>query len=1029
MPLSWNEIRHNAVRFSKDWAQIIADRCRDLQGVDHAAERALAQSFWLDFFGSFGIRKEVVRSFEVPVKMLSGSWGYIDLLWKGTLLAEHKSPGKSLAKAEQQANDYIQALITTGRGDEVPRYVIVSDFLNIVLEDRRTDSRLEIPLAALHKHIQAFAFLIPSLKQVTYEEQDPINVEAAEVLGKLHDALKDGGYEGRDLEQFLVRILFCLFAEDTGIFELKEFQLYVENHTRADGTDLGGRLGQLFEVLNTPETRRQKNLPEELAPFPYVNGQLFAERLPFAAFNRAMRDTLIACCEKDWSLISPAIFGSLFQSIMQPKERRQIGAHYTSERDILKVVRSLFLDELRAEFENIKADRSSRRRARLEEFHKKICSLKFLDPACGCGNFLIVTYRELRQLELGILSLLYTGDEQELNVRDLAQVDVHQFYGIEIEPWPAHIAEVALWLMDHQMNIQLSKAFGGWYPRIPLKKSPHIVCGNALRLDWKTVLPPAQCSYVLGNPPFVGAKHLSAEQTRDMELITTSVENGGLLDLVTAWYFKAAEYIQGSRIQVGFVSTNSISQGEQVGVLWSPLFQRYNLKIHFAHRTFSWESEARGKAHVHVIIIGFGAFDTTNKRIYDYESETATVVAAKNISPYLIEGTDMTISNRSKPICNVPDMGIGNKPIDDGNYLFTAAEKREFLKTEPAAKEYIHAFFGADDFLQGQPRWCLWLGDCSPQALRQMPQVMKRIEAVKKFREASKSAPTRKLATTPTRFHVENIPASSYLLIPRHSSERRKYIPIGYVKPEILAGDSCLIISGTTPFHFGVLSSELHMAWTRQVCGRLESRYRYSNKLVYNNYPWPESATAKQRALVEAKAQAVLDARAKFQVGTVRCAVPARASQSSAGGSEIPLANEGTAPAGTSQRDVPTTLCTLAALYDPLSMPPALVKAHAELDRAVEKCYRPEPFHSDRERVEFLFSLYEKLTAPLLPVTPKTKGRRSQATVAKPTGKAKTPGLYSQKPPTLPPGKETTESAAAAAHFYGKEEATPYRTE
>jgi hypothetical protein len=419
-------------------------------------------------------------------------------------------------------------------------------------------------------------------------------------------------------------------------------------------------------------------------------------------------------------------------------------------------------------------------------------------------------------------------------------VDVDAFYGIEISEWPALIAEVAMWLMDHQMNIRLSEAFGQYFVRLPLKKSPTIVHGNALRLDWKKILPAEQCRYVLGNPPFVGAKHLNSEQSHDMQLVTAHIENGGLLDYVTAWYFKAAQFVQGTRIKVGYVSTNSISQGEQVGVLWNPLFRDYGLKIHFAHRTFSWESEARGQAHMHVVIIGFGAFDVTNKMIYDYQEETVTTTPARNISPYLIEGSDRVVINRSRPVCDVPDMGIGNKPIDDGNYLFTEEEKHKFLKAEPAAKDLFHAFFGADDFLQGTPRWCLWLGASSPALLRKMPEVMKRIEAVKQFREGSKSAPTRKLAATPTRFHVENIPTSTYLLVPRHSSERRRYIPIGFVKPEVLAGDSCLIIANTTLYYFAVLSSALHMAWVRQVCGRLESRYRYSAKLVTTIFLGPK---------------------------------------------------------------------------------------------------------------------------------------------------------------------------------------------
>jgi hypothetical protein len=493
--------------------------------------------------------------------------------------------------------------------------------------------------------------------------------------------------------------------------------------------------------------------------------------------------------------------------------------------------------------------------------------------------------------------------------------------------------------MDHQMNLKVSEAFGQLYQRLPLKKSPHIHCGNALRLDWKTILPPEQCSYVLGNPPFVGAKFQTDEQRADMDAIAGDAENSGLLDYVTGWYFKAADYIQDTHIVAGFVSTNSISQGEQVGVLWNYLFQHFGLKIHFAHRTFPWVSEARGKAHVHVVIIGFADFDAVSKRIYDYEGEKPTVISAKNISPYLIEGTDLAILNRSTPICNVPEMGIGNKPIDDGNYLFTPEEKAVFLKEEPAAREFFRRWVGSEEFINGIERWCLWLGDCPAEKLRSMPHALERVENVRKFRLASKSAPTRKIADRPTRFHVENMPGRSFLVVPEVSSEKRPYIPIGFTQPQTLCSNLVKIVPNATAFHFGVLSSAMHMAWVRQVCGRLKSDYRYSNKLVYNNFPWPNT-TAAQRERVEEKARAVLAAR------------------------EPHLPPRGKA--------------TLADIYDPLAMPPELVKAHAELDRAVEKCYRSEPFHSDRERVEFLFSLYEKLTAPLLPAAPKTRARRSQ---------------------------------------------------
>jgi hypothetical protein len=439
-------------------------------------------------------------------------------------------------------------------------------------------------------------------------------------------------------------------------------------------------------------------------------------------------------------------------------------------------------------------------------------------------------------------------------------VDVDQFYGIEILEWPARIAEVALWLMDHQMNLRVSEAFGQLYQRLPLKKSPTIVCGNALRLDWKKVLPPAKCNYVLGNPPFVGAKFQTEEQRADMGIVAGDVENAGLLDYVTGWYFKAADYIQGTRVVVGFVSTNSISQGEQVGVLWSPLFQHFGLKIEFAHRTFAWQSEARGKAHVHVVIVGFGTFDATNKRIYDYEGEKSTVITAKNISPYLVEGSEFAITNRSKPLCAVPEMGIGNKPIDDGNYLFTPEQKAAFLREEPKAGEFFRRFLGAEEFINGIERWCLWLGECPPEKLRLMPLALERVENVRKFRRASKSAPTRNIAGRPTRFHVENMPRKSYLLIPRVSAELREYIPMGFVPPKFISSDATLIIPDATLFHFGILSSAMHMAWVRQVCGRLKSDYRYSSNLVYNSFPWPNT-NSQQRERVAAKAQAILAQR------------------------------------------------------------------------------------------------------------------------------------------------------------------------
>ena len=573
--------------------------------------------------------------------------------------------------------------------------------------------------------------------------------------------LEDGGYSGHRLERFLVRVLFCLFAEDTGLFDRDIFTLYLDNHTAEDGSDLGAKLARLFQVLNTPEDKRQANLLEDLAALPYVNGDLFAEHLDFADFNRAMRNRLLICCRFDWSKISPAVFGSLFQSVMQPRERRQVGAHYTSERDILKLVRSLFLDDLRAEFEKIRKDKR-----KLEAFHKKLGTLTFLDPACGCGNFLVVTYRELRLLEIELLQSLY-GKQMRSDIQFLSVVDVDAMYGIEINEFPAQIAQVAIWLVDHQMNQKLSEAFGQYFVRLPLKKSATIRHANALRLDWNEVLPAEKCSYVLGNPPFVGGNYQSDEQRADMEYVAGKVKNYGLLDFVTAWYFKAADYIRGTPIPVAFVSTNSITQGEQVGVLWGELFRR-GIRIRFGHRTFSWISEARGKAHVHVVIVGFGMGDSPIKTIFDYEQDAdqPQAVVAKNISPYLVDGPDTVVTNRSTPLCAVPEIGIGNKPIDGGHYLFTTEERDAFLLVEPNAAKWFRRWLGSDEFINGWERWCLWLGDCPPHELRALPQCMKRIDAVRKYRLNSTSEGTRKLAAKPTRFHVENMPSRSFIVIP-----------------------------------------------------------------------------------------------------------------------------------------------------------------------------------------------------------------------------------------------------------------------
>ena len=919
MPLSWNDIKTRAAAFEQRW-----------RGASD--ERSQAQGFWIDFFDIFGIRKPRVASFEHAVKKHGGGQGFIDLFWPGTLLVEHKSRGKSLIRAHGQAMDYFPGL----KERDLPRYVLVSDFARLRLYDLERGEDLEFTLTELPKHIKRFAFVAGYQTQVV-RPQDPVNVKAADRMGVLHDALLSSGYRGHALEVLLVRLLFCLFADDTGIFQPSQsFRVWIEERTAQDGSDLGPQLAQLFQLLNTTETQRSARLDEQLLAFPYVNGRLFEELLPMAAFDAAMREQLLECCALDWSAISPAIFGAMFQSIMDGKARRNLGAHYTSEENILKLIGPLFLDGLRAEFERIKGNRN-----KLFEFHKKLRAQVFLDPACGCGNFLVITYRELRLLELDLLRTVYqqglSGGQQVLDVHLMVALDVDQFHGIEIEEFPAQIAQVALWLMDHQMNVRVSEEFGHYVARIPLKAAPHIVHGNALRLDWAEVLPPERCSFVLGNPPFVGAKFMNDLQRQAAEPVFATLASGGLLDLVAAWYVKAVKYCaasSGTRPRCAFVSTNSITQGEQVGVLWGWLL-RQGTRIHFAHRTFAWSNEARGVAAVHCVIIGFGLDDVERKMIFEYDDIRGEphAVVAKNINPYLVDAADVVLPRRPEPICAVPGIGIGNKPIDGGNYLFTPEQKAAFLVLEPEAEPYFRRWLGAEEFINGIERWCLWLGEATPAQLRALPEAMKRMSAVQKYRLASTSAPTRKLAQRPARFHVENLPEEPWLLIPEVSSERRRFIPMGFEPAATMGSNLVKVMRGAGIYHFGVLTSTMHNAWVRSTCGRLKSDFRYSKDIVFNNFPWP-SPNDQKAAAVEVAAQDVLDTRAQFADST------------------------------------------LADLYDPLSMPPALVKAHQKLDTAVDAAYGRRTFKSDADRVAFLFERYRELTS-LLPAEA-GKARRKQ---------------------------------------------------
>ena len=910
--LSLNEIKLRAQGFVLNWKDKAAT----------AREEADAQTFENEFFAIFGVPRSKIAVFEQKVKLQDGSNGYIDLFWKGYILIEMKTPGKDRKKAFEQAKAYANALSNS----DMPKGILICDFCNFDYYNlEKNAERTSFTLEDLPDYIGLFAFLA-GYKDVEYKKQDAVNIEAAEKMGQLHDTLKDIGYKGHSLELYLVRLVFCLFADDTDIFEHDHFIKYILQRTNVDGSDLAMHIQKIFEVLNTPADRRLKTLDEQLSLFPYVNGGLFKETLPIADFTSAMREKLIQCCSLDWSKISPAIFGAMFQSIMNPDERHSLGAHYTSEENILKLIHPLFLDELWKEFDKYKQYTSDARIEKLNGLHTKIASLKFLDPACGCGNFLVLAYRELRLLELAIVEELENSGQQILDIDNFLRVTVNQFYGIEIEEFPAQIAQTALWLMDHQMNRLVSSRLGRYFIRIPIASSATIIQGNALNLDWEQVVPKKELSYILGNPPFLGARVMSKEQSAEIVCLFNGVKNAGNLDYVTGWYKKAADYIKDTTIKCAFVSTNSICQGQQVPILWPLLFSQ-GIHIDFAHQTFKWSNEARGNAAVYCIIVGFSLNKDSDKKLFLYEDVKGVPkeVPAKQINAYLMDAQNVFIDSRSKTIEErTKPLLFGSMPNDGGHLIIERDEYESFVKQEPESQKYIKTFIGAEEFINNKKRYCLWLLNAEPQHLKKCPLIVERIQKVREHRESSSREATRKLAQTPSLFgEIRQPDSGNYLLVPRVSSERRRYIPIGFLDSSVIASDSTLIVPHATLYEFGVLTSQMHMAWMRTVCGRLKSDYRYSAQIVYNNFPWPDVSEAQKAAIMQ-KAQAVLDARAQFPDSS------------------------------------------LADLYDSNTMPPVLTKAHAALDSAVDKLYRKAAFSDDAARTAFLFELYLKKTEGLL---------------------------------------------------------------
>lgn len=880
---------------------------------DKGYEKGESQSFWLSLLRDvYGVEHpEQFIQFEEQVHLDHTS--FIDGTIPAThVLIEQKGLGKDLNKPIkqsdgalltpfEQAKRYILELPVS----QHPRWVVTCNFSTFYVYDmERPRGEPEIiELANLEKEYYRLQFLVDAGNEHLKREME-VSIAAGEIVGLLYDAFykqyanPESEHSLKSLNKLCVRLVFCLYAEDARIFgHHGMFHDYLKGF---DTRGLRKGLVDLFRVLDTKLQDRDPYLKDdnpELAAFPYVNGGLFSdENIEIPPFTDEIRDLLLVKASENfnWSEISPTIFGAVFESTLNPETRRSGGMHYTSIENIHKVIDPLFLDELKAELDEICANPVERTRtAKLRVFQRKLASLTFLDPACGSGNFLTETYLSLRRLENKILVkrshgqvTMYSASESPI------QVSISQFYGIEINDFAVTVAKTALWIAESQMMKETEKILLVPLEFLPLKTNAFIVEGNALRVDWESVVPKSKLNYIMGNPPFVGARLMGKEQKADVNTIFPGWKNAGNLDYVCCWYKKASDMMQGTSVRSALVSTNSVVQGESVANLWKPLFDA-GVHIDFAYRTFRWDSEAKIKAHVHCVIIGFSvAASSTPKKLFDGDRYQV----ANNINGYLLDGENVFVESRSKPICNVPEIGMGNQPIDNGQYLFEKEDMEAFIKKEPSAAAYFYPWYGAKEFISQKPRYCLWLGECSPAQLKQMPYCLERVRAVKEYRESSTRASTVKMAMKPTRFQTENMPKGNYIVIPKVSSENRKYVPMGLMSPDMLCSDLVFIVPNATAYHLGVLTSNVHMAWVRAVCGRLKSDYRYSKDIVYNNFPWP-APTEQQKAKIEQTAQAILDARALYPDSS------------------------------------------LADLYDDLTMPPELRKAHQANDRAVMDAY------------------------------------------------------------------------------------------
>lgn len=908
-----------AAAFAKEWA-------------GRGYEKGETQTFWLQLLRDvFSVEQPYnYIHFEERIKFKHTSFmdGYIP---STHVIIEQKSLDKDLnASIKQSDGSFLTPAEQAKRyGYELPysqrpRWIVACNFAKFLIYDMEHphDDPQEVLLENLGKEYHRLNFLVEQTA-VHIRKEKEVSFKAGRIVGELYDEILQA-YNNptaeatlKSLNKLCVRLVFCLYAEDADVFGRKDmFHDYLANVP-----DLRRGLIDLFRILDTKIEERDPYLEDSLAAFPYVNGGLFRGDIEIPRLNDRVRELLLTRASEDfdWSDISPTIFGALFESTLNPETRREGGMHYTEIENIHKVIDPLFLDDLREDLAKIKAQKETRTRMRnLQQFQEKLASLVFFDPACGSGNFLTETYLSLRRIENEVIQLL---NRDQMTMGDIAnpiRVSIEQFYGIEINDFASTVASTALWIAEAQMMEETERIVHFNLDPLPLKSYNNITEGNALRLDWRECVPVERLNYIMGNPPFIGARNMSNAQKEDItSVFGAKWKNVGNLDYVCGWYKKATDLMQAYPIRTALVSTNSITQGEQVANLWQPLVEEQGLHIDFAHRTFVWKSESTDQAHVHCIIVGCSVVPYKGTK---YIFDNGAIINAKNINAYLLDSPNIFIGSRSKPLCDVPTIGIGNQPIDGGNYLFTKEEMEEFIAIEPKSAQYFRPWYGAIEFIQQKPRFCLWLGDCSPAELRAMPHCMERVKKVREFRSASKRVATQKVAETPTRFFIENMPESSYIVIPLHSSENRKYIPMGFLTPENLCSNAVEMLSNVTLYHFGVLTSAMHMAWMRCICGRIKSDFRYSAGVVYNNFPWPQNISDKQREKIQNCAEAVLEARKQFPNSS------------------------------------------LADLYDPLAMPPALMKAHQALDKAVDAAYRTAPFTSDEDRLAYLFGLYEELT-------------------------------------------------------------------